>query len=176
MDTVAIVEPEVAVAPLEAPVTGCAEPIPAVVEEPIKPVKRSFHGFRIGYTYVNGLTEDSPLRSPHLFVIGYEATQRAVGGNWLNVIAVENISVAGINQSVFVPSLNGLVGFEIDEQLQVGTGLNVNPFDPSGKYVHQILAVGWTPPVGAFNVPIHVTFIPDVDGHWRLGSTIGVNW
>lgn len=162
----------------------CAEADPAAERceppdvdlEGLEPVKTYFHGFRVGYTYVNGLSQGSPLHSPHLFVIGYEGTQRAVGGRWLNVIAVENVSIAGINQSVFIPSLNGLVGFEIDEQVQIGTGLNVNPFDPSGKYVHQIVAVGWTPPAGAFNVPLHVTFIPDVDGNWRAGTTIGVNW
>lgn len=145
-------------------------------DDQAKPVARFMHGFRLGYTYVNGLTNESPLRSPHLFVLGYEATQRAIGGGWLNVITVENFSVSGINQSVFIPSLNGLVGFELREQLQVGTGINVSPFDPRGKYVHQILAVGWTPTVGAFNVPFHVTIIPDLDGNWRLGTTVGVNW
>ena len=158
-----------------APVATVSSTVAVPPEEP-KPVSRFMHGFRLGYTYVNGLTDESPLRSPHLFVLGYEATQRAIGGGWLNVITVENFSIAGINQSLFIPSLNGLVGFEFREQLQIGTGINVNPFDPKGKYVHQILAVGWTPEAGAFNVPLHLTVIPDLYGNWRIGTTIGVNW
>lgn len=158
-----------------SPVVVSTAAVPGV-SDAAKPVARFMHGFRIGYTYVNGITDESPLRSPHLFVIGYEATQRAIGGGWLNVITVENFSIAGINQSMFIPSLNGLLGFELREQLQVGTGININPFDPHGKYVHQVVAVGWTPRAGAFNVPVHLTFIPDLDGNWRLGTTVGVNW
>jgi hypothetical protein len=151
-------------------------PEPITVRAPEdRPDQLVFHGFRVGYTYVN-IDEDSVLESPHLFVLGYEATYRALGGDWLDVVLIGNGSVAGINQSVFVPSANGLVGFAIKKQIEVGTGINWSPFDPSYRYVHQVLAVGWTPPAGKFNVPIHVTWIPDVDGHWRLGSTIGVNW
>lgn len=141
------------------------------------PVKRGFHGFRVGYTYLDAPDGEPPtLPSPHLFVLGYEATQRIVGGSWLNVIVVENASVAGMNQSLFVPSFNTLVGFEIDEQVQLGTGVNFSPLDPNDRYVHQILAVGWTPPVGGFNVPFHVMLLPDVEGAWRVGTTVGVNW
>jgi len=146
-----------------------------VETEDLKPVKKLFHGFRVGYTYVN-LDGDSRLKSPHLFVIGYELTQRTLGGDWLNVIMVQNLSVSGINQSLFFPSLNALVGFEIVEQIQIGTGINLMPFDPDEHYVHMIMAVGYTPRAGAFNVPFHVTYIPDVDGAYRVGVTTGVNW
>lgn len=88
------------------------------------------------------------LRSSHLFVIGYELTQRYEGGSWLNVITVQNVSVSGINQSLFIPSLNALVGFEIKEQIQIGTGINLMPFDPAGKYVHRSSrSAGRPPPV-----------------------------
>jgi hypothetical protein len=140
------------------------------------PEQRLYHGFRVGYTYVAGIDEDSTLQSPHLFVLGYELTQRALGGRWLDVVVIGNASVAGINQSIFIPSANGLVGFAIDKQIEIGTGVNWSPFDPSGKNIHQVIAVGWTPPAGAFNVPIHATLIPDIDGNWRLGTTVGVNW
>ena len=122
------------------------------------------------------MNRQSGQLSPHLFVIGYEATQRMLGGSWLNVITVENISVSGINQSVFMPSANGIVGFEIAEQFQIGTGVHLTPFDPNGHYVHQIVAAGWTPKAGTFNVPFHVMLIPDVNGRFRVGTTVGVNW
>jgi len=147
------------------------------LQAPVEPPEQHlYHGFRVGYTYVAGIDENSVLESPHLFVLGYEVTQRALGGRWLDVVVIGNASVAGINQSVFIPSANGLVGFAIDKQVEIGTGVNWSPFDPSHRYVHQVIAVGWTPPAGSFNVPIHATFIPDVDGNWRLGTTIGVNW
>jgi hypothetical protein len=161
--------------PLAAAFAEESDDSDAVDAEEYVPVKKLFHGFRVGYTFVNP-TPDSPLESPHLFVIGYELTQRTLGGDWLNVIMVQNVSVSGINQSAFIPSFNGLVGFEIAEQIQIGTGINFMPFDPSGNYIHMIMAMGYTPKAGAFNVPVHVTYIPDVDGAYRFGITTGVNW
>lgn len=168
--------------PLAAPVAVqlTAPEVRPVVEDPDaqtpEPFNTFYHGFRMGYTYINGIERGGRLASPHLFVVGYELTRRIQGGDWLNVIAVGNVSVAGINQSLFLPSMNGLIGFEFAHQFQIGTGVNLAPFDPNRRFAHQIVAVGWTPKAGAFNVPIHFTVIPDVDGHWRVGSTVGVNW
>jgi hypothetical protein len=39
-----------------------------------------------------------------------------------------------------------------------------------------VMGVGYTPQVGSFNVPLHASFIPDVDGNWRAQLTTGVNW
>lgn len=144
-------------------------------EEPEEvPEQRFLHGFRIGWGYVAGMEEE--LASPHLFVVGYELTHRLVGGDWLNVIVVENAMVAGVNQSVFLPSANGLLGFEVAERAQVGAGVNVTPFDPGGKPLHMIAAAGYTPKAGVFYVPVHAYWIPDVDGQYRFGLTTGVNW
>lgn len=169
-----------------SPGPSLAQPLPAAPDDRVvvtdpdidapQPFNAFYHGFRLGYTYINGVGPGSRLASPHLFVVGYEATRRIQGGDWLNVIVVGNASVAGLNQSLFLPSLNLLVGFELAGQIQIGTGVNLAPFDPDRRFAHQIIAVGWTPKAGAFNVPIHFTVIPDVAGHWRVGSTVGVNW
>lgn len=139
------------------------------------------HGFRVGYSYVNlpRAYFDSPLaqlKSPHLFTMGYEVTQTMDGGGWLDVITVQNITLAGIDQNVFIPSFNALVGFEILDQIQLGVGPSLTPLDPNEKYVRLIAAAGWTPQAGAFNVPVHFLLIPDPEGHWRVGATVGVNW
>jgi hypothetical protein len=134
------------------------------------------HGFRVGYTYINlDMGEQDSLASPHLFTMGYEATQRIGGGDWLSVMLVENVMISGINQSKFIPSANFILGFDMAERIQVGVGPNLTPFG-TNKAVHMIAAVGYTPQVGAFHVPIHVSFIPDVDGEWRVAVTTGVNW
>jgi hypothetical protein len=44
------------------------------------------------------------------------------------------------------------------------------------KASHMIGAIGWTPQVGSFWVPVHFFVVPDVDGNHRLGATIGVTW
>ena len=137
---------------------------------------RTMHGFRVGYSYINGGEEHEKLASPHLFVMGYEATQRLSGGEWLNVITVENIMIGGMNQSVFIPTANFLLGFEINEMFQVGVGPNVSPFADLDSMIHMIGAVGYTPRAGDFNVPIHASFIPDVSGNYRFAVTTGVNW
>jgi hypothetical protein len=39
-----------------------------------------------------------------------------------------------------------------------------------------VFAGGWTPVIGSFYVPVHAFYVPDVDGNWRTGVTLGVNW
>ena len=137
---------------------------------------RHMHGFRVGYSYINGGEKHERLSTPHLFIMGYEATQRITGGEWLNIITVENFIIGGMNQSIFIPTANFLLGFEIDERFQIGVGPNFSPFSEPEDILHMIGAVGYTPQVGDFNVPIHASYIPDVDGNYRIAVTTGVNW
>jgi hypothetical protein len=154
------------------------EPVEVLLIDDEKPQKSFFHGFRLGYTYINARASsaewNSRLRSPHLFVLGYESMQVIDGGGMLDVIMVANVSVSGLNQNMLIPSGNLLVGFQIGDEFQVGTGVNLTLGTP--KLIHQVIAAGWTPKAGSFNVPIHFLVIPDVDGHWRVGATLGVNW
>lgn len=114
------------------------------------------------------------LKSPYMFLLGYEGFYRIVGHSWLNVLMVGNVSVAGLDQSKFIPTASGLLGFEIDRQLELGVGVNVTP-DPVSPS-HMIAAAGWTPKVGSIQTPIHFFYIPDADGNSRTGATIGMNW
>ncbi len=143
-------------------------------------------GLRFGYGYLNGLREVEDLNSPgeakrlspHTFVLGFEMQQTMEGGEWLDILFIENITVSGLDQSVINPSVSVLVGFEIDKQVQIGVGPNVSAFDPSdkGKYVHLIAAIGYTAQAGILSVPLHFSFIPDTDGYWAMALTTGVNW
>ncbi len=154
-------------------------------DEPVR--QKTLHGFRLGYMYVShfdkltdpddpdsSLEKSADMKSPHLFLIGYEVMRRLVGRSWLNIILVGNVTVGGLEQSKFYPSANALIGFEFEESFQLGVGPNITP-DP-GKVAHIMFAAGWTPRVGSFHVPVHAFYIPDVDGVWRSGATVGVNW
>jgi hypothetical protein len=148
---------------------------------------RVLHGFRIGYMYVNNfdkptdpddpkssLKERFDMRSPNIFLIGYELERRLVGHSWLDIVLVGNVMVGGLEQSKFFPSANGLLGFEFDRSFQVGVGPNLTP--EKDKVAHILFGAGWTPLVGSFHVPVHAFYIPDVDKVWRAGMTVGVNW
>jgi len=139
---------------------------------------KSRYGVRFGYSYLNKGEQVESLSSPHSFLLGYEMQQTLDGGEWLDILFVENISVGGLDQSVFSPSLSLLVGFEFADRLQVAVGTNISPVDPADddKYIHLISAIGYTAAVGRFSLPIHLTFIPDVNGFWRCAATAGVNW
>jgi hypothetical protein len=39
-----------------------------------------------------------------------------------------------------------------------------------------IIAAGWTPLVGSIQTPVHGFFMPDADGNFRVGATVGMNW
>lgn len=146
--------------------------------------KRS--GLRFGYGYLNGVREVEDMSepgkakrlSPHTFVMGFEMQQVMEGGDWLDILFIENVTISGIDQSVINPSASVLVGFEIDKQIQIGVGPNIASFDPSGKnkHIHLIAAVGYTAKAGIFSVPVHFSIIPDSDGYWAMAITTGVNW
>ena len=135
------------------------------------------HGFRVGYTYAN--TE--LLDSPHVSLMGYEAQQTMVGGGSVNVIFVENALIAGLNQSMLVPTFNVLAGVEIRERLHMGVGVNLSftqdKFDRIVAVPGMISAMGVTLPVDdAFEVPVNLSWTSEPDGYGRLGITTGINW
>lgn len=147
---------------------------------------RLLHGFRLGYLFIANVdaawdesAEESyrdhyDLRSEHQFIFGYELTWRMIGHDWLNVLLVGNILVAGVEQSRFFPSLNALLGFEIEQTFQLGVGVDLTP--TKERAAHMLVAAGWTPRVGGFYLPLHFFFIPDVHAHHRFGVTTGVSW
>ncbi len=135
-------------------------------------------GLRFGYAYINHGDDSPHLKNPSMFTIGFEGQQTMKGGEWLDLLFIENITIGGLEQSVLIPSVNLMVGFEINNRLQLGVGANAALSDPSGddNYLHLVAGAGWTQPAGAFSVPIHVVFIPDINDYWRLVATTGVNW
>lgn len=163
------------------------EEVAAPDRVPTKPVEERFlHGFRVGYAYTmnydkpieafhgESLADRTHMRTPHTLLLGYEAIYRATGHSWLNVILVGNAMVGGLEQSQFYPTANTLIGFEFKNSFQAGVGANLAPL--KDNIAHSIVAVGWTPRAGAFYVPVHGFFIPDVDGVHRVGVTTGVTW
>ena len=144
--------------------------------------KRS--GVRFGYVYANKAHkpnlegEESELQSPHMFTMGLELQQTMPGGDWLDVLFIQNLSLSGLDQSVVSPSVRALIGFEIDKSLQIAVGPNLSFHDPSGEdtFIHLMGAVGYTMNAGMFSVPVHLSFIPDVNDYWATAITTGVNW
>jgi hypothetical protein len=175
------------------PQTTGTEPAAAVAADDDgwhRPVGRRFlHGFRLGWTYlynmdkprmdgdgnmIESLKEKYGLRSPNMMLLGYEGFYRIVGHSWLNVLMVGNVTVAGLEQSKFIPAASGLIGFEFNRAFQLGVGVNLTP-DPDAPS-HMIAAAGWTPAVGSIQTPVHFFFVPDADGNHRMGATVGMTW
>ncbi|MBA3463328.1 MAG: hypothetical protein H0T46_25455 [Deltaproteobacteria bacterium] len=188
------VAPPVA-APL--PVAGFVQPMatatPSLTSTPVDggggwqhPVGRRFaHGFRLGWTYIANfekptreggmsLKEEFGLKTPHMMLLGYEGFYRIVGHSWLNVLMVGNVTVAGLEQSKFIPAASGLIGFEFDKSFQLGVGVNLTPDKQAPS--HMIVAAGWTPSVGSIQTPIHLFYVPDPDSNNRMGATVGMTW
>jgi hypothetical protein len=195
------------VAPVQAPspdVAATTEPAgyrPSLAEQSDDggwrrpPGQRFLHGFRLGYMFLmNGdaknrtpksgdemvsITEKYELKTPHMMLIGYEGFYRIIGHSWLNVLLVGNVSVAGLEQSKFIPAASGLLGFEFDQSFQLGVGVNVTPDEDAPT--HAIFAAGWTPRVGSIHMPVHFFFVPEPGvngekGNHRVGGTVGVTW
>jgi len=128
------------------------------------------HGFRVGYAYL----EHEELQHPHLFVMGYELSQRKRGGAGLDVLFVENVMVSGLNQSRMVPSANLLVGASIHDTLEIGVGPNLTLLPELAT--NMVAAIGVTLPAGDFDVPVHLAWVSDPDDIGRVVLTTGVNW
>jgi hypothetical protein len=133
------------------------------------------HGFRMGYTYghkINHQIGPIDIRSPHMSTLGYEVTETVESGvEGFRFIAVQNILLSGLEQGLALPSFTAMVGYEVFGIAQVGVGAN---FGLSGARL--IIAGGFNPAVGDFQLPLHVHFIPDPDGRWRTGISTGVNF
>jgi hypothetical protein len=144
------------------------------------------HGFRIGYGFVmnydkpvdafdgKSMKDQLGLKTPSHFLLGYEIVYRVVGHSWLNVLLIANGMVAGLEQSKLLPSGNLLIGAELKNSFQIGVGANLSPL--KGSEAHVVAAAGWTPRVGTIYTPVHVFFIPDVEGNHRIGITTGVTF
>lgn len=114
------------------------------------------------------------MRTPHLFMLGYELTWRMVGHEWLNVLLTGNILIAGLEQARVFPSANLIIGFEFARLAQVGIGVSVTP--TKEEPAHMVIAAGFTPRIGSFYIPLHAFFVPDIDGHHKVGITVGVSF
>jgi hypothetical protein len=106
--------------------------------------------------------------------MGYEGEFRLLGTKDLDFILVTNVMALGMNQGTFVPVGNLLVGMQVANFVEVGAGMNL-AFTPYPS-LHMVTAVAVTPQVGELQVPIALSYVPDVDGSWRVGLTAGVNW
>ena len=132
------------------------------------------HGFRLGYTYGHNLEHhrDFDIDSPHMSTMGYEVTEGIESGvDGFRIVFVQNIVISGLEQGKFLPSVSALVGYEVFDIAQMGVGANVGPLGP-----RLILAAGLNPQVGDFQLPVHIHFIPDTEGDWRIGVSTGVNF
>ena len=144
--------------------------------------KRS--GIRFGYVYANKADlpnkdgDESRLSTPHMSTMGLELQQTMPGGDWLDILFIQNVSISGMDQSVLSPSARLLLGFEVNDSTQLAFGPNLTFFDPSGegRFIHLMAAVGYTAQAGLFSIPVHLSYVPDVDGYYVLALTTGVNW
>lgn len=147
---------------------------PRIAQARKNPVSsRVLHGFRTGMMYINGVPKVRGISNPLTSVLGYEMMFRLIGEDALDAIIVTNFMMIGLDQSRFLPAGNGLFGVEIAKSLQFGVGLNVAP---GPRPLHLIVAAGYMPRVGSFHVPIHVSYVPDIDGNFRIATTVGLNW
>ncbi len=183
-------------APAEAPPAAPAAPAPAATPAPAaepapapeptetfsekygtdtKKVGAIRHGVRVGYVYANGAEDSSALSEPHLFAMGYEAEFRVASGGDIDFLIVPNILVLGMNQGVFIPTANVIFGVSLKQFVEAGVGANFAPSE-SGNVVHMVMAAGVTPKMGTLQLPVALSYVPDVEGYWRIGLTAGVNW
>jgi len=132
-------------------------------------------GFRLGYGYV----ADSELRSPHMMILGWDQMHSIKTGTVVDAIIAGNISIGGINQGTLFPSAHFIVGYQILDQLQFGVGPVVTFTELSPQLtprLNMITAAGWNIKMGDIYIPLHVAYVPDLDGRWRAYLTTGMNW
>lgn len=139
-------------------------------------------GMRFGYVYAHNFHKENAegekldINSPHMSTMGFELQQVMPGGEWLDILFIQNATISGMDQSVLSPSARILVGFEINDTVQIAVGPNVAPVHPSDNFIHMIVAIGITAEAGVFSVPVHLSYVPDADGYWMTALTTGVNW
>ena len=119
---------------------------------------------------------DRTFTSPHLLMMGYELIQEVPGGEGLDVLMVSSVSVSGLNQSKPVPVFNLLLGVERSDALQLGIGPSVSWSMPADESLHMIPTAGWVVSNGALDVPLNLSWIPDINNRDCLFATTGVTF
>lgn len=159
--------------------------ITPVIEHPdipkIEPLKLS--GPRVGITYLSSISAQTHTRiqeafgweegeklSPFITQFGWQFEWRyfETPGGDAGVLEVIPM-VGGFEQSLFLPSLNTLVGYRSKSGFEVGFGPNINLVQ-SGF----VFAVGYNIQNGYMNFPLNLAFIPGKEGA-RIAITVGFN-
>ncbi len=149
----------------------------AFAETPAQNSHSMRNGFRMGYGYISN---EHNLRSPHLFLIGYENTHTFSASGPLKILALSNISIAGINQGLFIPTGSLILGYQLYDRLQLGVGpiasiTAITEETPNWR-LNMLLAAGYTLDLDGFHLPLHIGFVPDIDNRWRIYATTGFSW
>ncbi|MEF8845219.1 MAG: hypothetical protein V5A59_07060 [Bacteroidales bacterium] len=131
-------------------------------------------GPRIGVTYVRGeaaekLREDFDA-VPIVSQFGWQLEWRFFSMEDGPDGVVEFVPlVGGVEQNLFLPSLNFLIGLRSPKGTEAGIGPNLSPTGAS-----LVLAVGFTAQAGKLNIPFNLAFVPSQKGA-RFTLLIGFN-
>lgn len=163
--------------------------IPAFAEDGPRvdpPPARAFViGPRIGasYSWVDPVAYSNALDSmfntpgveysPVLSLIALNMEYRILLGDTRDHFAIQGmIGFAGIEQSIFVPSLALLLGYRSESGFEIGVGPYGNP---SGVGI--VVALGYTFSFGGVYLPVDVSFlIPNRNLYAALSVTCGFNF
>ena len=149
-------------------------------------------GPRVGATYIfadwGGYNEslqrhfpDDRTYFPILTQFGVNFEQRIRLGNTLSHFAFQEVLLlGGIDQNLYIPSLNILIGFRSHTGLEVGLGPNISvSMNDRGVSValSVVYAVGWTFTFDDVNVPVNIAIVPTPrDGNPRVSLVSGFNF
>ena len=152
------------------PVISNKSPDDAVFGESI-----SLAGPRIGCTVLtpgvlSKVQERVPGLSPFLTQFGWQFETRLFRlPNGLSGLAEFIPLIGGLEQSVFIPSLSGLLGIRGPKGFEVGMGPNVTPMGTS-----VVLAMGTSFRSNGINFPVNVAVVPG-NGGARISLLVGFN-
>ncbi len=69
-----------------------------------------------------------------------------------------------------------LLGVELSDALQLGLGPSVSWAMRADESLHMILTAGWVDSSGALDVPLSLSWIPDINNRDRIFATTGVTF
>jgi hypothetical protein len=89
------------------------------------------------------------------------------------------MSVSGINQSTLFPTGHVLMGYQLYDYWYVGAGpfLRIYQIEPTlDPQINMILGSGVFLPMEGFDIPIQLSYVPDLDDRWIFTVSTGIHY
>ena len=131
-------------------------------------------GAVMGYIHVEN--DKELFANPHVYSIGIENTHLFYSEGPLQILIGGELSLLGLNQSVYIPSGNLNLGYQYyDVFVSLGPRVMLSEISPTNTSIRTniIIKAGYIFDMQGFCIPIQFGYVPDIQGRNQIHFSLG---